>query len=56
MDLAVMLTDYGRELLLAAGAIVAVAVSVLALMRHHHRDEHGVRPPRNPPNYHHRQW
>ena len=51
MSLTLFLTDFGRELLLAAGAALLLLASLLFLMRHHPRDESGVRPPRNPPTH-----
>ena len=47
MTLSLLLTDFGRDLLLAGGALLVLLASLLFLMRHHHRDERGLRPPRN---------
>ena len=52
MDLPLLVTEFGRGLMLVGGALIVVFSSLLFLMRHHHRDEEtGLRPPRNLHSY-----
>jgi hypothetical protein len=48
MDLLLLVTEFGRGLMILGGALIVALTSLLFLMRHHHRDEEtGLRPPRN---------
>jgi len=52
MELPLLVTEFGRGLMLVGGALIVVLSSLLFLMRHHHRDdETGLRPPRNLHSY-----